>query len=60
MCRLRSAPSGTAARTCRPLVSAALESGVQWFVIEQDQSPDRPALEAAQMSLETLRKLGVK
>ena len=53
-------PFGHGCQDVQAVVSAALESGVQWFVIEQDQSPDRPALEAAQMSLETLRKLGVK
>ena len=53
-------PFGHGCQDVQAVVGAALESGVQWFVIEQDQSPDRPALEAAQMSLETLRKLGVK
>ena len=42
------------------MVEAAQEAGAQWYIIEQDDSPERPPLEAAGMSIDTLRRLGLK
>ena len=52
-------PFGHRCQDAPALVEAALDAGVQWFIIEQDESPERPPLEAAQMSMETLRKIGL-
>ena len=40
-------------------MNAGLESGAGWFIVEQDQSVGRPALEAAKMSVEYLRGTGL-
>lgn len=53
-------PFGYGCQDAAALVQAALDAGAQWLIIEQDASPDRPPLEDARMSLETLRRLGVK
>ncbi|MBR5231216.1 MAG: sugar phosphate isomerase/epimerase [Clostridia bacterium] len=53
-------PFGYGCQDVKTVVKAGLEAGVEWFVIEQDASPDRPPLEAAAMSIDTLKKLGLK
>jgi sugar phosphate isomerase/epimerase len=52
-------PFGHGVQDAASIVCASIESGADWFVIEQDLSVGRTPLEAAQMSIETLRKLGV-
>ena len=39
------------------IIKAGLESGAQWFIVEQDRSTERPALEAAKMSCDYVRGL---
>jgi len=42
------------------VVEAGIESGAKWFIIEQDESVGRTPLEAAEMSIGTLKKIGLK
>ena len=42
------------------MLEAGIESGAEWFVVEQDMSVGRTPLEAAEMSIGTLKKLGLK
>lgn len=49
-------PVGYGCQDVGSLVKAAQDAGAKWLVVEQDESPERPALEAAGMSIETLRK----
>ena len=37
------------------IFKAADEAGVQWMLVEQDASPDRPPLEAARLSIEYIK-----
>jgi sugar phosphate isomerase/epimerase len=53
-------PVGYGCQDVASLVSAGIESGAEWFVVEQDMSVGRTPLEAAAMSMETLIKLGLK
>lgn len=53
-------PVGYGCQDIEGIVEAGLEAGVEWFVVEQDASPDRPALESAKMSIDTLKKIGLK
>ena len=39
------------------IIAAGLESGAQWFIVEQDRSSERPALDAAKMSCDYVRSL---
>ena len=39
---------------------AQINAGAKWLVVEQDASVGRAPLEAAAMSLDTLRKIGLK
>ena len=41
-------------------MTAGIESGAEWFVVEQDSSIGRTPLEAAELSIGTLKKLGLK
>lgn len=50
-------PLGYGCQNVAELVDAAEESGAKWVIVEQDESPERPPLEAAKMSLETLKKI---
>jgi len=43
-------PVGYGCQNIPEIVEAGLESGAQWFIVEQDMSVGRPALEAAKMS----------
>ena len=49
-------PLGSGCQDVKALVKAGLEAGAEWFIVEQDLSLDRPPLEAAQMSIECLKK----
>ena len=40
-------------------VAAALESGAKWLIVEQDSSVGRTQLEAARLSVDYLRGLGL-
>jgi sugar phosphate isomerase/epimerase len=53
-------PVGHGCQNVPEIVEASIESGAQWFVVEQDLSVGRPPLEAARMSIETLKKIGLK
>ena len=52
-------PVGYGCLDVQSVVDAGLEAGASWFVVEQDLSPERPPLEAAKMSLEYLRSIGL-
>ena len=53
-------PFGHGCQDVPAVLTAAIESGAQWFVVEQDLAVGMTPLEAARRSLETLRKAGVK
>lgn len=53
-------PVGYGCQDVASVLEAGIESGAEWFVVEQDESVGRPPLEAAQMSIDTLKKLGLK
>ena len=53
-------PFGHGCQDVESVLTASIESGAQWFVVEQDISTPYTPLEAARMSMETLRKVGVK
>ena len=51
-------PYGYGIQDAKGVVEAAVAAGAKWLIIEQDDSPDRPPMEASQMSIDTLKKLG--
>ena len=53
-------PFGYGSQNVEEVVTAAIESGAEWFIIEQDQSIGRTPLEAAELSIGTLKKIGLK
>lgn len=53
-------PVGYGCQDVASVLSAGVESGAQWFVVEQDMSVGRTPLEAAELSIGTLKKLGLK
>ena len=53
-------PVGYGCQDVPAVVEAAIESGALWFVVEQDLSVGRTPLEAAEMSIGTLKKIGCK
>jgi len=53
-------PVGHGCQDIESILTAAIRSGAEWFVVEQDESVGRTPLEAAAMSIETLKKLGLK
>ena len=53
-------PFGYGSQNVEEVVTAGVESGAKWFVIEQDMSIGRTPLEAAEMSIGTLKKIGLK
>lgn len=53
-------PFGHGSQDAGAVVEAAIESGARWFVVEQDLSIGRTPLEAAEMSIGTLKQLGCK
>lgn len=50
-------PVGYGVQDIPSIVKAGVEGGAQWFVVEQDLSSERPALEAAKMSCDYVRGL---
>jgi sugar phosphate isomerase/epimerase len=52
-------PVGHGKMNFPPIIDAAKKAGVGHVVVEQDRSTGRPALEAAKMSIEYLRSIGV-
>lgn len=53
-------PVGHGCQDVKSVLEAGIESGAKWFVVEQDVSVGRTPLEAAQMSIDTLKALGLK
>jgi len=53
-------PFGYGSQNVEEVVTAGIESGAKWFIIEQDMSIGRTPLEAAEMSIGTLKKIGLK
>lgn len=53
-------PFGYGCQDTEAVVTAGIESGAKWFIIEQDMSIGRTPLEAAEMSIGTLKKIGLK
>lgn len=47
-------PVGYGCQDVKAIVEAAKEIGAKWLVVEQDQHPERPALEDAKLSIDTL------
>lgn len=52
-------PFGHGLVKAREVVTAGMDAGVDWFVVEQDESPDMDPLEAAEISFTTLKRIGV-
>lgn len=52
-------PFGYGCQDAKAVVEAGIDAGAEWFIIEQDQWYNRTAMEAAEMSIGTLRKLGL-
>lgn len=50
-------PLGMGVQDLPAIVSAAKEAGARWLIIEQDESPDRPPLEASAISIDYLKKI---
>ncbi len=50
-------PVGHGVQDIPSIIQAGLESGANWFIVEQDRSSQRPALEAAKMSCDYVRGL---
>lgn len=53
-------PVGYGCQKVEEVVEAGLAAGAQWFVVEQDKSVGRTPLEAAAMSMDTLKRIGLK
>ena len=53
-------PVGYGCQDVSAVAEAGLDAGAKWFVVEQDASVGRTPLEAADMSIDTLRKIGLK
>lgn len=52
-------PVGYGCQDVPSLIEAGLDAGAGWFIVEQDQWYDRHPLEAARMSREYLKSIGV-
>ena len=52
-------PVGYGCQDVPSVVKAGLEAGAGWFIVEQDQWYDRHPLEAAKMSIDYLRSIGL-
>lgn len=50
-------PVGHGVQDMPAIVATAIESGAKWVIVEQDQSLERPAMEAAKMSIDFVRSL---
>ena len=53
-------PVGYGCQDVSAVAEAGLDAGAKWFVVEQDASVGRTPLEAAAMSIDTLREIGLK
>jgi len=53
-------PFGYGSQDAKAVVETSIQCGAKWFVVEQDMSVGRTPLEAAEMSIGTLKKIGVK
>ncbi len=53
-------PVGYGCQDVPAVVEAGIESGAKWFIVEQDNSVGRTPLEAAELSIGTLKKIGLK
>lgn len=53
-------PVGHGCQDIESILVAGTQSGAEWFIVEQDESAGRTPLEAAQMSIDTLKQLGLK
>ena len=51
-------PVGYGVQNFPEILAASADAGTQWVIVEQDQSPTRPPLEAARMSRDYLRSIG--
>jgi|LSQX01.2.fsa_nt_gb sugar phosphate isomerase/epimerase len=52
-------PLGYGIQNFPQILKASEKAGAEYLVVEQDQSPDRPPMEAAKLSREYLRTLGI-
>ena len=52
-------PVGYGCQNVPSLIEAGLKAGAGWFVVEQDQWYDRDPLDAAKMSIDTIRACGI-
>ncbi len=52
-------PLGKGVQDIPSVLAAAVDAGSEWVVVEQDFSPECPALESVKMSREYLRRLGI-
>lgn len=52
-------PVGYGCQDIKAILEAAIASGAEWFVVEQDEAVGCTPLEAARMSIGTLKKLGL-
>lgn len=52
-------PVGSGIQDWESILAAADDAGVSYVIVEQDQSPDRDPLEAAKMSRDYLKNLGL-
>lgn len=50
-------PVGYGKQDIPAIIAAGQESGAEWFIVEQDRSSERPALDAAKMSCDYVRGL---
>ena len=50
-------PVGYGVQDIPSIIKAGLDSGAEWFIVEQDRSSQRPPLEAAKMSCDYVRGL---
>lgn len=57
-------PWGHGCQDVKSVLEAGIDAGAEWFVVEQDRwydgAPERTALEAAKMSIDTLYDAGLK
>lgn len=53
-------PVGYGCQNVEQVVAAGIESGADWFIVEQDQAVGMTPLEAAEKSIGTLKKIGLK
>lgn len=53
-------PFGYGCQNVQEVLEAAENAGAKWLIIEQDESVGRCPLEAAKMSIDTLKKAGIK